>query len=202
MSEIQSNETDNKKLGLTTGKLLVLSIVSVNVYLFISLLIIRYWHGGGLTDLFVSGFSIWYQFGIGVGAGCVVSGLIYFIITFTPVSNVLSDYFIFDALSNAGFSFFDNTQLSFFAGAGEELLFRGAIQPLLGNALTSVIFVGIHGYFKFKSARHMVFGVMMFALSLILGLLSEHIGLIAAMSAHAVYDVIMLQLIQRKNSHN
>lgn len=92
---------------------------------------------------------------------------------------------------------FDRWQLSLFAGAGEELLFRGAIQPLLGIWVTSAIFIGIHGYFKFTSIGHIIFGVMMFSLSIMLGYLFEHAGLIAAMSAHAIYDVIMLKMVQK-----
>lgn len=111
----------------------------------------------------------------------------------------MSDYSVFKALSKANFSFFDNTQISIFAGAGEELLFRGAIQPLLGNTFTSMIFIAIHGYFKFRSSGHILFGVMMFGLSFMLGLLYEEVGLISAMFAHAMYDLIKLQIIQNKD---
>lgn len=199
MNETNSEHSDEKKtLSLSTGKLLIWSMVSANIYMFLSLLIIKYWHDGWLTDLFISEFSVWIQIGIGVGAGALASGVIYFIINRKPVSNILDDFTIFQALSEANFSFFDRAQISLFAGAGEELLFRGAIQPLLGNTVTSIIFIGIHGYFKFKSPAHILFGVMMFGLSFMLGLLFEHVGLIAAMAAHAVYDLILLQVIQTK----
>lgn len=186
--------------GFTTGKLLILSIVSANIYVFFSFMIIRFWHEGSPGDLFVSEFSILTQLGIGVGAGIIAAAIVYVVIGFRMISDILSDFTIFSALSNAKFSLFDNTQLAIFAGAGEELLFRGALQPLLGNAVTSIIFIGIHGYFKFRSAGHILFGIMMFGLSFMLGLLFEHAGLLAAMGAHAVYDVILLQLIQRKNT--
>jgi len=75
-----------------------------------------------------------------------------------------------------------------------HIIILGAfIQPLLGIWITSIIFVGLHGYFKFKSARHIIFGVLMFGLSMGLGYLFEEAGLIAAMVAHAVYDLIMLK---------
>jgi membrane protease YdiL (CAAX protease family) len=185
--------------GLSTLKLLILSLVSANIYVFFSFLIIRYWHEGNVSDLFSSPFSLLMQLGVGLGAGLLLAGLVYFVIGKTPVQEVLSDFSVFKALSKAEFSIFDNAQLSFFAGAGEELLFRGAIQPLLGNTITSIIFIGIHGYFKFRSPAHIFFGVMMFALSFSLGLLFEHAGLIAAMAAHAIYDLVMLVTIQRKN---
>lgn len=175
-----------------------MSVVSANIYLFISLLIIKYLHEGWLVDLFNSNFTVWYQVSFGAGAGILASAMIYVIIHLPPVSNVLSDFSVFKALSKARFSIFDKTQISIFAGAGEEILFRGAIQPLLGNVLTSIIFIGIHGYFKFKSIGHVLFGIMMFGLSLMLGFLAAEIGLFAAMVAHAVYDLIMLILIQKK----
>ena len=146
-NEAQPERQNNDLSSLTTGKLLIMSVVSANIYLFISLL--------------------------------------------------LSDFSIFQALSEARFSLFDKTQISVFAGAGEEILFRGAIQPLLGNIFTSIIFIGIHGYFKFRSVGHILFGMMMFGLSIMLGFLAEEVGLFAAMVAHALYDLIMLILIQK-----
>jgi|AntRauTorcE11898_2_1112593.scaffolds.fasta_scaffold14579_3 membrane protease YdiL (CAAX protease family) len=200
--EPQSDQRGKIFSGLSTGRLLILSLVSANIYVFISFLIIRYWHKGGLEDVFASTFPFWQQVGIGLVAGSAAAGIIYGIINREPVSKVLSDFTIFKALSKAKFSFFDNAQLSFFAGSGEELLFRGAIQPLLGNALTAVIFIGIHGYFKFKTPGHIFFGVMMFSLSFMLGILFEQVGLISAMIAHTVYDVIMLQVIQKKETES
>ncbi|MBD3617183.1 MAG: CPBP family intramembrane metalloprotease [Gracilimonas sp.] len=199
-NETRPEQTNNELSGLTTGRLLIMSVVSANIYVFFSFLIIRYWHEGGLNEIFESTFLDWEQVGIGLAAGCGAAGLIFIVINLPPVSKVLSDFTIFEALSKANFSFFDNTQVSLFAGAGEELLFRGAIQPLLGNTLTSFIFIAIHGYFKFKSPGHILFGLMMFGLSFMLGFLFEYIGLISAMIAHSVYDLIMLQVIQRKEA--
>lgn len=198
-NETQPDQNHNELSGFTTGKLLIMSVVSANIYVFFSFLIIRFWHDGGVGEVFASTFPLWQQLGIGVAAGCVATAIIYVVINLPPISKILSDFTIFKALSKANFSFFDNMQISLFAGGGEELLFRGAIQPLLGNTVTSMIFIAIHGYFKFKSPGHILFGVIMFGLSFMLGLLFEHVGLIAAMSGHAVYDLIMLQVIQRKD---
>jgi membrane protease YdiL (CAAX protease family) len=196
-NENQTGQSKNNLFGLTTGKLLIMSVVSANIYLFISILIINYWHDGWLVDLFNSNFTVLNQVGFGVGAGVLASAIIYVIINIPPVSKVISDFSVFKALSEAHLSLFDKTQIAVFAGAGEEVLFRGAIQPLLGNVFTSIIFIGIHGYFKFRTPGHILFGTMMFSLSLVLGILSSQIGLIAAICAHTVYDLIMLHLIQR-----
>ncbi|MFP8489841.1 CPBP family intramembrane glutamic endopeptidase [Gracilimonas sp. Q87] len=197
-NETQFDQKKNDLSGLTTGKLLIMSVVSANIYLFISLLIIKYLHEGWVVDLFDSNYMVFEQVGFGVGAGLLSSAIIFLIIKIPPVSNVLSDFSVFKALSTVHFSLFDKIQISVFAGAGEEILFRGAIQPLIGNVFTSIIFIGIHGYFKFKSPGHILFGLMMFGLSLMLGFLALYVGLIAAMIAHSVYDLVMLILIQKK----
>lgn len=77
------------------------------------------------------------------------------------------------------------------AGIGEEILFRGALQPLLGLVLAGIIFGVLHaltpGYFVFAT----VFG-------LYLGWLYEVSGdLTVPILAHAVYDVFAFYLLRR-----
>ncbi len=203
MNEASSNKQKPKNsFAFSSGKLLALSLASSGLYFLVAISLFHFFHEGGLFAAFESGFSAGVQMGIGVVSGAILATVIFFIMSRPPVSEVLPDFYIIRVLSNTRFSLFDHTQLSLFAGMGEELLFRGALQPLLGNVFTSLIFVGIHGYFKFKSPGHIVFGSMMFGLSIVLGLLFAHAGLIAAMTAHAVYDLIMLQIVQKNNLHS
>src|SRR5690554_6332552 len=51
--------------------------------------------------------------------------------------------------------------LSICAGFGEELFFRGALQPLMGVWLTAIIFVAIHGYLNPFKWRISVYGIYM-----------------------------------------
>lgn len=180
---------------IPSSEWLVLSLVSFAVYLGISYLVFHFFHDTGLGEAFSHGLSVTNQLITGIGSGVIGSTIIWIAINRPPVSKVLDDFYIIKMVRQSPFTSFDCIQLSFFAGAGEELLFRGAIQPLLGIWVTSVIFVGLHGYFKFKSPGHIIFGGIMFGLSAGLGYLFEYAGLIAAMSAHATYDVIMLKLI-------
>lgn len=175
-----------------------LSLTSAAVYLLLAYLIFYFFHESGLGEAFDHGTSYFNQLVAGIASGCVGAGIIGFIMRRPPVSEILYDFYIVKMIANVRLTAFDRTQLSLFAGAGEELLFRGAIQPLIGIWLTSLIFVGLHGYFKFKSLGHFVFGAMMFGLSVGLGYIYEYIGLIAAISAHAVYDMIMLYWVQKK----
>ncbi len=179
-----------------SSKLLLLSLVSTFFYLILAILIFQYFHEENLKSVFEHGYPVTIQLLIGIISGGAAAGIIGFIINRPPVSEILHDFYIVDMVSKLKLSRFDRIQLSAFAGVGEELLFRGAIQPLLGIWITSFIFIGIHGYFKFTSVGHMLFGLTMFGLSMLLGYLFEYSGLIAAMSAHAVYDVIMLRMVQ------
>jgi membrane protease YdiL (CAAX protease family) len=77
------------------------------------------------------------------------------------------------------------------AGVGEELLFRGAIQPLLGNGWTSLVFALLHTGLP-RSRLLLAFWLYVFAVSLALGVLYQHYGLAAAMAAHAAFDLVFL----------
>lgn len=189
--EESQRETEGQELS--GSRLLMLSIISAALYLVLALLIYHFIYGESIVKAFSHGMSGSIQFLIGVIAGGLAAAGVGFVIVREPVAGILNDFYIVEAISKIRFNNFDRLQLSFFAGAGEELLFRGAIQPLLGIWITSLVFVGLHGYFKFKSTGHILFGVMMFTLSVMLGYLYREAGLIAAMTAHAVYDVIMLK---------
>ncbi|MCH2214529.1 MAG: CPBP family intramembrane metalloprotease [Flavobacteriales bacterium] len=81
--------------------------------------------------------------------------------------------------------------VSFCAGFGEELLFRGAIQPLLGVWITAVIFVAIHGYLNPRDLKISLYGIFMTIAIAGLGYLTEHMGIWAAASAHMMIDVVL-----------
>ena len=69
------------------------------------------------------------------------------------------------------------------AGLGEETLFRGAVQPVLGIALTSVLFASMH--VQYGPSLLLVY---VFLLSIGLGLLRRHINTTASFLAHTGYN--------------
>lgn len=75
------------------------------------------------------------------------------------------------------------------AGVGEELLFRGALQPEIGLIWSSVVFGGLH-----TAGRETVaFGVWAMFMGVGLGLLAvETNGLLAPTVAHGVYDAVAI----------
>lgn len=69
------------------------------------------------------------------------------------------------------------------AALGEETLFRGAVQPVLGITVTSVLFASMH----IQYGPSVVLGYV-FLLSVGLGLLRRHINTTASFIAHAGYN--------------
>ncbi|WP_336947419.1 CPBP family intramembrane glutamic endopeptidase [Asaia sp. HN010] len=81
--------------------------------------------------------------------------------------------------------------VSVFAGAGEEVLFRGALQYWDGLIGTAFLFVLVHGYFSLKEWRLSLYGLFLFLGMIPLGLAASHWGLIGPILAHAVIDVVL-----------
>lgn len=75
------------------------------------------------------------------------------------------------------------------AGIGEEILFRGAIQPRFGLVFTSLVFAVIHVQYGFSVV---VLGV--FALAIMLGLERKYLGTTAAIITHAAYNTLAVLL--------
>lgn len=82
--------------------------------------------------------------------------------------------------------------ISLCAGVGEELLFRGVVQPLLGILFTSILFVLIHGYLNPRDWRISIYGVYMTLVIVGLGIMTEEIGIWSAVAAHTVIDIVLL----------
>ncbi|MEX0662164.1 MAG: CPBP family intramembrane glutamic endopeptidase [Balneolaceae bacterium] len=202
MMDSESSENEDVDIGksLSGQKLMGLSLISFTLYTLTALTLYYFFFDESLLSAFKHGYSISIQVLYGFFAGCSAAGVIIFFSTRPPMGPVLEDFAIFKVLKNSNFTAFDRVQLSLFAGVGEEILFRGAMQPLIGIWLTSIIFVAIHGYFKFKSAGHILFGILLFGLSMMLGFLYEYAGLISAMIAHAIYDIILLWWVASRKS--
>ena len=82
------------------------------------------------------------------------------------------------------------------AGIGEELLFRGGIQPLfndpvMGIWVTSFIFIVLHGYLNPRDLQLSLYGIVMVGVSAGIGYLLVVWGIYASIMAHFIFDVIM-----------
>lgn len=80
--------------------------------------------------------------------------------------------------------------VSLAAGVGEELFFRGAVQPVFGIYLTSAFFAVIHTQYAFTYATALILIV-----GVGLGWLRQRYGTVAAMVAHFTYNFVQLFLL-------
>ena len=92
--------------------------------------------------------------------------------------------------------------ISICAGGGEELFFRGAIQPMLGIWMTSIMFVLLHGYLNPFHLPLTYYGIYMVLVIGVIGLMTEHLGILTAMIAHTIIDVILLKELSATSLHN
>ena len=184
---------------LTRSTLLKLSLGSGLLWLITGSIIIYFFQDPTISEVLKSGAEMGNQIIAGTGAG-IAFGLMAALLMLHPSMKIISeDYFIVKEVKKIDLKIFDIFQISVVAGITEEFLFRAAIQPLIGVWLTSLIFVAIHGYISFKSAAHITFALFVFLLSTVLGMLFIYVGIISAMAAHAVYDIIVLFLIRNKD---
>jgi membrane protease YdiL (CAAX protease family) len=71
------------------------------------------------------------------------------------------------------------------AGIGEELIFRGALQPRYGIVLSSLLFALLHSQYGFSFIT-----LSTFLLGCTLGLLAKKYGVIHAIAAHTIYNML------------
>jgi hypothetical protein len=89
--------------------------------------------------------------------------------------------------------------ISLAAAIGEELLFRAALQPLLGVWGTSVIFLLTHTpvyQFRRLNLATLVQAAGVFGASVALGFIYQYVGLLAAMMVHTALDVVGLYVVR------
>lgn len=89
---------------------------------------------------------------------------------------------LFEAFNS---SLFLGFLLAFMTGVSEEILFRGAIQPIFGLVPTSIFFTIIHIQYALTPAT-----IILFVVSLGFGWLRLRIGTTASIIAHIIYNFI------------
>ena len=147
-----------------------------------------------MIPVIIGKMNLLFQIGIGVAGGFVLSGMTWLMGKWKYIDDVNFDYTLRLGIFN--FSFQEILFLSFCAGVGEEIVFRGMIQPWLGVLTTSFMFIALHGYLSFSSWPKVIFGLILFAVGTVLGILGAYVGLLAAIVAHILYDIIAFQRIQ------
>ncbi|MCB0396170.1 MAG: CPBP family intramembrane metalloprotease [Flavobacteriales bacterium] len=157
------------------------------------LLVIYYFNDTPMVRILTGGFSFPMQ---------VFIGIIYGIITGWTAKTIVESDFLQPVrahyaklMSPLELSNFDIILISLCAGIGEELFFRAGIQPLLGLWPTSILFVALHGYLNPMNLRLSLYGMAMTVIIAGMGVLFLQTGIVTAIVAHAVIDVILLKMI-------
>lgn len=136
--------------------------------------------------------------GLLVGVGCAVIAALTAVVVVLRAPGLAG----FRRLVQEGFEgveprLIDLALISLAAGWGEELFFRGVLQPRIGIVLASVAFVVVHGVHRARTVRgRLTLGAFLFAASTGLGALCSARGLAAAMAAHATYDLAVLLAVR------
>lgn len=140
--------------------------------------------------------------GIGIAAALVLAAVNYLLLVHAPENWLVSGVrAVYDEVLVPLFSGLDRWSIVLIgaaAGVGEEWLFRGVAQPILGLAVTSLLF----GVAHVGGQRMLPFGVWAAFMGLALGVLAMATGgLIAPIVAHGVYDMLALAYIRRGVHH-
>ncbi len=162
-----------------------------------------------LLDYFLTPVNLTSEFSRGVPWIYQVAGasLITPVIALATIS-LLTRLRIFREVNELSRSFFRNLKpsiaqiagLSLAAGVGEELLFRGVIQPVTGVLFTSFLFAGLHTGFRFGNRALLTYSMTVFLLSMVLGWIAFSLGLPAAMTAHGFWDFAVLARLHFEHS--
>jgi membrane protease YdiL (CAAX protease family) len=90
--------------------------------------------------------------------------------------------------------------ISIAAAIGEEMLFRAALQPLLGVWIVSLIFllthVPVYRFHQLDGAT-LAQAASVFAGSVVLGFVFQQVGLLAAMLVHMWIDIVGLMIVRQ-----
>lgn len=120
-------------------------------------------------------------------AGMALGLLIYVAVTLAASlmpAGVTADHLgartLFDAVKN---SLPAALALAVLAGTGEEILFRGALQPVFGIVVTSLLFTLLHTHYGLSPAL-----LILFFVSIGFGLLRQRFSTTAAVICHATYN--------------
>lgn len=89
--------------------------------------------------------------------------------------------------------------ISIAAAIGEEMLFRAALQPFLGVWIVSLLFLVTHlPLYRFRKldAATLAQAAGIFGCSVVLGLVFNYVGLLAAILVHLWIDVVGLVMVR------
>ncbi len=134
----------------------------------------------GLTRLTWAGFSV----AIAAWLGLFLFDMFVTLIWRTISPQAFQDFGqVTDALFGAFVSLPGAATIGLSAGIGEEILFRGALQPRLGIPLTAFLFMIVHAQYGFTPAL-----LQILVVGVVLGLVRKHVNTTATIIIHTLFN--------------
>lgn len=162
----------------------------------LGLLLIYWFHKDVFSGHFIVAIpNILYQIGIGT-LYAIASAIILLLLLRMKMLSAARSFFG-NLIKRFNISLAEIFYLSLCAGIGEEILFRGALQPWLGIWLTALLFIALHGYLNPKNRPLFIYGIVLMIISAGLGYLAQIIGLYSAITAHFWIDVALMLYLKR-----
>lgn len=171
-----------------------MGLLTLLVPLFIVAILYYFNSTAFMIPVIIGKMNVWFQLFLGIAGGFLLNGITWLMGKWKYLDQVNFDFTLRLGIFN--FSKQEILFLSFCAGVGEEIVFRGMIQPWLGILTTSFLFIALHGYMSYSSWPKVIFGLILFAVGTVLGILGEFVGLLAAIVAHIIYDIVAFHRIQ------
>ncbi len=176
-------------------RILWAAFLTLTVFPIIGWAILYFFRDNPIQIILRSNQNIWIQ---------IISGVLLGIVLGLGAKYLVSQPFLVETekkyariISNLKFKEWQIIFISLCAGFGEELLFRGALQPLMGIWITAIIFVAIHGYLDPRNWKMSIYGVYMTLTIAGLGYYTEFAGIYGACIAHAAIDYVLFKHLTR-----
>jgi uncharacterized protein len=185
---------------MNSGNIRILLLALLTITLFPLLTYITYWlFEPNPTELFfhlfISPTNLWWELIAGIAIGSISGFAAWGLISSRIMLPVLRKYG--NLIRSLRLTIPTIILVSFAAGIGEELFFRGAVQHYLGIWITAILFIAIHGYIDPTNWRVSLYGALMTIIIAFLGYMREDVGIISSMMAHTIIDIILFYKLSR-----
>lgn len=160
----------------------------------IGIVLIHYLQKRDVSDALTGGKNYYLQSIAGLFFGSLAALLAVALINGKRFKSVRT--FFEELLHDINPSFANILFYSFCAGAGEEILFRAGIQPLIGIWPAAILFVLLHGYINPANIKLTIYGFFLIIICAGFGYLFKFFGLMSTIIAHFIYDVAMFSVLK------
>lgn len=144
-----------------------------------------------LNGLLLDSKAIWMQVSAGILFGYITAMAGWQIVRLPLLKN--TRLFFADLIRPLQLTTIEIFFISVCAGLGEEMFFRGLVQPALGIWTTSILFVLLHGYINPFNIPLTIYGIYMVLVIGVMGQFTEQLGITTAIIAHIVIDFVLLR---------